>query len=67
MQISLPIFNQYNAIDFHPTDFWSFKTAPFKIYNLFQLFDCWFYLTEGQVDFRWSYISIVFAIVKGLT
>ena len=26
--MSLPIFNQPYAIDFHPTDFWGFKTTP---------------------------------------
>ena len=26
--MTLPIFNQPNAIDFHPTDFWGFKTTP---------------------------------------
>ena len=25
--MSLPIFNQLYAIDFHPTDFWGFKTV----------------------------------------
>ena len=28
--MSLPIFNQPYAIDFHPTDFWGFKTTPLQ-------------------------------------
>ena len=30
---SLSIFNQPYPIDFHPTDFWSFKTTPINDVN----------------------------------
>ena len=65
--MSLPIFNQPYAIEFHPADFWRFKPTPyvFMISSFNYLTTCMAYYPEfTRIYFSQIYSQIMFKVME---